>query len=1027
VATYNNIYLTILHSLLDRHFNLAEIRTLCFNLNVDYESIPGEDKPSRIRELLLALGRHGRLPELITLAQEKLPDFLWLPVPDDFQLPESLASGDTVPPNQYHIYGDVVQGDKISVGNIEGSVVAIGKNSIAIQVVYRTNYYIEGARFYLPEFTTAVKNFFDNYLGDEANPVPFGGRDDALMKLEQWRTQADAPPRLLLAAPAGRGKSALLVQWSENLKEQQDVAVVFMPISIRFSTNQEEATFSLLATRLAHLYGKEMPDKWGNFPASAWRRLVAEYLQESLPDGRHLLLIVDGLDEAAWQQGADLFPHQLSERVRLVVSARYRGGEEPGPGPWLRQLGWDRFPQMAATLELETLTQAGVRDVLDKMGCPLDELGRIVDIVTELHRLSEGAPLLVALYVKDLWQRGEAATRLQPGDLRDIQPGYKGYFEKWWADQEELWGADDPLATALVNEVLHVLAMALGPLRISDLRQLLRDQVHSRNLKRAIRPLNRFVIGDGQEQGYAFAHPKLGEYFRDELAAEEQAAWQARFLAWGERTIDDLQAGQVQPYDVSRYLMLYYGRHLEKANADIEKMLPLVTWEWMQVWHEETSTYGGFLQDVNRVQARLRVANEMAAKQEQEVPYIGQEVLCALCYASVNSLSSNLSPHLPALLVRDRIWNPRQAVSHVLRIANVAQRTRALVTLLTVEESEQAFSLPENQNLRNVIISSGLRNMELLWQQNKTDEAELYHLQLAISPFLSATHVDEALLLAGKVQRSVWQARLLAKLLPLIEDDVRQIHTIKKIIHACSKIDESLYSEDIPFIIPTFTTVAQNLSTERLTIAFAEVWEEESQVINNQELAIDQAKDDPSMDEWDLRRLHNRRKEHIESRRRKKYILDYLAWHIEKHQATAFVELLLEYDPLPQVAEKIGRFARRLDDEIAYDIAIRLEKEFASAPQEKRRVYGMAWHGYIVEGVGMAFITLALSRNGEHQQKILQIAGNYIQTYGAKDFPYGEQDLQLLYQMAAGQLTDAEAADLVYQGKFMQRFPTVSI
>lgn len=32
----------------------------------------------------------------------------------------------------------------------------------------------------MPEFTTAVKNFLYNYLGDEANPVPFGGRDDAL-------------------------------------------------------------------------------------------------------------------------------------------------------------------------------------------------------------------------------------------------------------------------------------------------------------------------------------------------------------------------------------------------------------------------------------------------------------------------------------------------------------------------------------------------------------------------------------------------------------------------------------------------------------------------------------------------------------------------------------------------------------------------------------------------------------------------------------------------------------------------------
>ena len=66
-------YLTELHQLFNQHFNLEEFRTLCFNLNVDYESVAGAEKPSWIRELLLALGRNGRLPELIKLAQQERP------------------------------------------------------------------------------------------------------------------------------------------------------------------------------------------------------------------------------------------------------------------------------------------------------------------------------------------------------------------------------------------------------------------------------------------------------------------------------------------------------------------------------------------------------------------------------------------------------------------------------------------------------------------------------------------------------------------------------------------------------------------------------------------------------------------------------------------------------------------------------------------------------------------------------------------------------------------------------------------
>jgi hypothetical protein len=32
-------YLTVLHQRLDRHFDLGEVRTLCLNLNVDYEDV----------------------------------------------------------------------------------------------------------------------------------------------------------------------------------------------------------------------------------------------------------------------------------------------------------------------------------------------------------------------------------------------------------------------------------------------------------------------------------------------------------------------------------------------------------------------------------------------------------------------------------------------------------------------------------------------------------------------------------------------------------------------------------------------------------------------------------------------------------------------------------------------------------------------------------------------------------------------------------------------------------------------------
>lgn len=73
-------------------------------MSIDYESVAGDEKPSRIRALLLGLGRNRRLPELISLAQQQRPHVDWPPMPDDFELPESLVSGGTaVPANQYGV------------------------------------------------------------------------------------------------------------------------------------------------------------------------------------------------------------------------------------------------------------------------------------------------------------------------------------------------------------------------------------------------------------------------------------------------------------------------------------------------------------------------------------------------------------------------------------------------------------------------------------------------------------------------------------------------------------------------------------------------------------------------------------------------------------------------------------------------------------------------------------------------------------------------------------------------------------
>ena len=54
-------YLSNLHKEMDARFSLGDIHTLCFNLGIDYENVPGDTKSVQIRNLLISLARQGRL------------------------------------------------------------------------------------------------------------------------------------------------------------------------------------------------------------------------------------------------------------------------------------------------------------------------------------------------------------------------------------------------------------------------------------------------------------------------------------------------------------------------------------------------------------------------------------------------------------------------------------------------------------------------------------------------------------------------------------------------------------------------------------------------------------------------------------------------------------------------------------------------------------------------------------------------------------------------------------------------------
>jgi hypothetical protein len=58
-------------------FNDSELRDLCADLGIDYESLGGEGKTGKVRELISYCERHDRLPDLLAYARGKRPRVEW--------------------------------------------------------------------------------------------------------------------------------------------------------------------------------------------------------------------------------------------------------------------------------------------------------------------------------------------------------------------------------------------------------------------------------------------------------------------------------------------------------------------------------------------------------------------------------------------------------------------------------------------------------------------------------------------------------------------------------------------------------------------------------------------------------------------------------------------------------------------------------------------------------------------------------------------------------------------------------------
>ncbi len=654
---------------------------------------------------------------------------------------------------------------------------------------------------------TSIRKFREEYLVADpgAPPVPFGGRDRELGELDTWLDKEEAPRRFLITAPAGRGKSALLVRWLERLQEREPESAlsrctrrqtVFVPISIRFGTNLPENYLRALAERLALIAGKALQPPAVD-PVGFYTDQVQNLLQKLDDDGTPLLVVVDGLDEALREFNPDLFPRRLSGNVRILVSARVQLGDVDGTG-WRDRLQW-RSSQPCGFLELAPLDTSGIRDVLEKMGAPVNELAGSQWTVQRLLELTQGDPLLVGYYAEDLWGlASNVGTRVTKEDLETLKPGFGEYFSRWLKHQEKAWKeGGNQLDRESVDAVLMTLSFAYGPLEATDVVAVLQHVPKTRevfHMQRVLEPLRRFVIGNGQPKyGYVLAHPKIGEHLQRERFASE-APWVNRgFVEWGRETVARVNDDLSQCERVPTYLVQFYRRHLEDADAPLNDFMALVEDGWRRSWEHYEGSQRGFAGDVSAAWSRARPSGPLSE--------LGAQLRCVMTLSSIRSVGQNVPGELLFHAVKAGVLTVGQA-EHLVRFMGNEQGRAVTLGRIAAEFERGA-------DLRFRLLEEALADAQAIRNESHRASA-LSALALHLPPDL----LSKAVAAAQAIGDEYYRAEALAALAPHLPAEQRQ-RVLSEALEAAQAVGHEYYRAE------ALGALAPHLPPELLSEALA--------------------------------------------------------------------------------------------------------------------------------------------------------------------------------------------------------------
>ena len=498
-----------------------------------------------------------------------------------------------------------------------------------------------------------------HYLGRDNYRPAFVGRESVLGELDDW-LEDPSSRRLLLVGAAAIGKSSLLLNWLQDpFGRKGDWTIVYVPISVRFNTNTPELFWSMLANRLAPLT-EMIVDASREQAAEGHQDLALDALDLLEREGRKLLLVIDGLDEAGgWEIDQNLLATRGAS-LRWLISARAVGIDTPATDRWLQLLGWSRGRSLRL-LELQPLSREAVVEAI-LLRASRSEGTQAIALADDLWRVSAGDPMLLGYYLDDIADSGTINMASAREALTGVGPGFASYFNGWLDRQRPYWNDRDGRSLVL-DGLLALLACAHGPLGIAAVEELLAlayglAEPLSASL---LRRLRRFVLDTAE--GLVLAHPRMTLHIQQEFPADGDRMTRARkaFLAWGQQVEVSSHA--------RRYLARHFAQHLAdpQNGATLAQLKQLTRAEWVRLSLSEDDSGRLLSLDLDLAERALQVHTLPAALD------IAHRWAILVMRYSVRT-RARVEPELLAAYVLHGLLAGRQAVRR-LELMNPLERT----------------------------------------------------------------------------------------------------------------------------------------------------------------------------------------------------------------------------------------------------------------------------------------------------------------------------------------------------------------